>query len=166
MSLRSAPGRPQGASIAQPQRKDGTSNRTAELALRIAGGPEAAAAARRSLDGLEGQLREPLLDDLRLLVTELVTNSIRHAGVGPAGEIAVRVRVSTASVLVDVLDGGPGFDAGRYAEPQLGVHGGWGLYLVNTIADRWGVGRQGAATRVWFEIDRNASLQRSAALVD
>jgi anti-sigma regulatory factor (Ser/Thr protein kinase) len=164
MSLRSATGRPQGASIARPQREGGTSNRTAELALRIAGGPEASAAARRSLDGLEGQLREPLLDDLRLLVTELVTNSIRHAGVGPAGEITIRVRVSTASVLVEVLDGGPGFDADRYAEPQLGVDGGWGLFLVDTIADRWGAGRQGAATCVWLEIDRNASLQRSAAL--
>lgn len=125
---------------------------TAELKLRIAGGPDAASAARRALGSLERHLHTRLLDDLRLLVSELVTNSIRHAGVGPGESVQLEVSVATDKVMVVVSDLGPGFEAS--AEGGQGDwQGGWGLYLVETVADRWGVDN-GQATSVWFEIDR------------
>jgi anti-sigma regulatory factor (Ser/Thr protein kinase) len=50
-----------------------------ELSLRLERGPMAAAAARSALTTLDQRLDGGLLDDIRLLVSELVTNAIRHA---------------------------------------------------------------------------------------
>jgi anti-sigma regulatory factor (Ser/Thr protein kinase) len=125
---------------------------TAELKLRIAGGPGAASAARRVLSALERHLQTRLLEDVRLLVSELVTNSIRHGGVGPGESVALEVGVGTDKVSVAVTDLGPGF-IGRSHSHDGDQPGGWGLYMVETVADRWGV-ETGDETRVWFEIDR------------
>jgi anti-sigma regulatory factor (Ser/Thr protein kinase) len=127
---------------------------TAELKLRIAGGPGAASAARRALDSLQRHLHTRLLDDIRLLVSELVTNSIRHAGVGPSESVELDVAVATDKVRVAVSDLGPGFEPDRAAEPGSG--GGWGLFMVETVSDRWGVDG-GSDCRVWFEIDRRGT---------
>jgi anti-sigma regulatory factor (Ser/Thr protein kinase) len=95
-----------------------------------------------------------MLDDLRLLVSELVTNSVRHAGQGPEGWVDVRVSTDGRGVRVEVCDPGPGFrQRKRTTAPQADRTSGRGLYLVAQIADRWGVHRD-EATRVWFEIDR------------
>ena len=128
---------------------------TAQLRLRIAGGPDAASAARRALDSLQRHLHTQLLDDIRLLVSELVTNSIRHAGVGPGETVELDVSVATDRVSVAVSDLGPGFEPSpEPADPGSG--GGWGLYMVESVADRWGVERD-RDCRVWFEIDRRGS---------
>jgi anti-sigma regulatory factor (Ser/Thr protein kinase) len=127
---------------------------TAELSLRITGGPDAASAARRALSGLERHLQSRLLDDIRLLVSELVTNSIRHAGVGPRESVKLEIRVATDKVHAAVCDFGDGFRAGvRRAGPGRGDGGGWGLFMVDAVADRWGIDEDDG-TRVWFEIDR------------
>lgn len=119
-----------------------------------------ASTARHSIDGLAGELDDALFEDLRLLVTEVVTNSIRHARSTSKESLRLRLDVSTNRVRVEVVDHGPGFAPASFTEtgphvetPQLDSLSGRGLFLVEQIADRWGVSLDGA-TRVWFEIDR------------
>lgn len=117
---------------------------------RLAGGAEAPRTARRELRSLRAEVGPPLLDDLRLLVTELVTNSVRHAR--SEGGVGLAVCLSAKRVRVEVSDSGVGFHPERRGGDR-GVPGGWGLVLVERLADRWGVVRDGL-TLVWLEIDR------------
>ena len=108
--------------------------------------------ARRALDELTDVVSDDRLDEIRLLVSELVTNSVRHAGMRPEEWIGLHVKVVPDSVRVEVADGGSGFETGQPL-PSMYQDSGWGLYLVEQIADRWGVDHD-PGTRVWFEIDR------------
>jgi anti-sigma regulatory factor (Ser/Thr protein kinase) len=120
------------------------------LNLHLDRGPEAAAKARRGLASLRGDLDPPLLETLRLLVTELVTNSVRHTG---APAVVLRVLVGNRVVLTEVTDAGPGFDPAETGS-SAADHTGWGLFLVERLAERWGVTRNGHGTKVWFELRR------------
>jgi anti-sigma regulatory factor (Ser/Thr protein kinase) len=120
------------------------------LITRIRGGPEAAVRARIAISELETDLAPSQLETLRLLVTELIGNSVRHA---KAEAITLRVVVGRSSVLAEVTDPGPGFDPDGTGNPR-GDHTGWGLYLVDQLAQRWGVSRNGRSSRVWFELQR------------
>jgi anti-sigma regulatory factor (Ser/Thr protein kinase) len=120
------------------------------LSLRLDRGPSAAAKARRALGRLRGDLDAPLMETLRLLVTELVTNSVKHTG---AGTVELTVLVGNSSVLTEVTDGGPGFDPAKAGSPS-DDHTGWGLFLVERLAQRWGVDKDGGVTKVWFELRR------------
>src|SRR5215210_349404 len=124
----------------------------AEVNLRFAPEPEVITTARHTLDGLEDLLPPGKLEDVRLVVSELVTNSILHAGLSPNDQISLTVRVSAGSVRGRVCDSGPGFEVPSEPRPQPGLRGGWGLPIVETISDRWGV-EQNSFTCVWFEID-------------
>ncbi|MEA2410256.1 MAG: serine/threonine-protein kinase RsbW [Thermoleophilaceae bacterium] len=104
--------------------------------------------ARRRLVDLEGELVPETMAKLRLLVTELVANSVRHARGTP---IDVTVTVTTDLVRTDVSDGGPGFDP-RDPDPSPMKSSGWGLFLVGKIAERWGVDQETGT--VWFELER------------
>jgi anti-sigma regulatory factor (Ser/Thr protein kinase) len=118
------------------------------LSLQLPGGPEAAAKARRELSKLRGDIDPPLMETLRLLVTELVTNSVRHT---TAETIMLKVLVGRSAVWTEVTDTGPGFsvDGGRD-----GDRAGWGLFLVERLADRWGVNQDSDGSKVWFELRR------------
>jgi anti-sigma regulatory factor (Ser/Thr protein kinase) len=95
---------------------------------------------------------EPVYDDLALLVNELVTNSIRHAGLGSDGWIKLYAAVTAAGVVrAEITDSGRGFSPVVH-QPALMDVGGRGLYLLEELADRWGVSDDGQ-TRAWFEID-------------
>jgi anti-sigma regulatory factor (Ser/Thr protein kinase) len=108
--------------------------------------------ARRQLDRwLPDSLAEDDRGALRLLVSELVTNCVRHANAGEAAPVELAVRVAPDTIRVEVHDGGAGFDPARTRRPR-GVGGGYGLFLVERMASRWGVDRD-AGTRVWFELD-------------
>jgi anti-sigma regulatory factor (Ser/Thr protein kinase) len=114
--------------------------------------PEAAAAARTALDRLTGRVPAGRLRDLRLLVSELVTNAVRHAGLDRSDRIRLLVDVREGDVRVEVHDPGRGFTL-RAPRPDPARASGWGLYLVDELADRWGVDGAGRGTRVWFELD-------------
>lgn len=122
------------------------------LHLQLRPGPEAAGEGRHALDRLEGSLDPGQLSELRLLVTELLTNSVRH-GVDDRGRIELDVEVFANAVRAVVTDTGPGFEPDPDPIPHPDRPGGWGLCLVNSLADRWGVKRDGN-TAVWFEMDR------------
>jgi two-component sensor histidine kinase len=109
--------------------------------------PEAAGAARRLLvrEGLDPDLDHTVC----LLVSEVVTNSIRHAGMGPDDRIVLAARLGHNFARIEVRDSGPGFEADvRHGSP------GFGLRMLDMLASRWGVDTDGSGTRVWFEVDR------------
>ena len=121
--------------------------------LQIGGGALAAGRARRELSRLRTDLDPQLLDSVRLLVTELVTNSVRHAG---AGTVELAVLVGSERVRVEISNPGSSFepvvrDGG--SKPDAG----WGLFLVDRLSDAWGVVEEDAGSqRVWFEVRRAA----------
>jgi len=120
------------------------------LERRLAVTPEAAAQARRALSDIvlpDGRER-----DVRLLVSELVTNAVRHADLGEDDSILLVVETEENGVRVEVHDPGGGFIP-RAPAPDPARPSGWGLYLVAELADRWGVDSDDR-TLVWFEVDR------------
>jgi anti-sigma regulatory factor (Ser/Thr protein kinase) len=123
----------------------------ARLHLQLRPGPEAAGEGRHSLDRLDGALDAAPLSELRLLVTELLSNSVRHSG--SQEWISLDVEIYSNAVRVVVTDHGPGFEPAPTPEPHTDRPGGWGLFLVDRLADRWGV-EHGNGTAVWFEVDR------------
>jgi serine/threonine-protein kinase RsbW len=124
------------------------------LDLRFASTVEAAAQARRALDALTRGLPPRRRHDIELLVSELVTNAVRHAGLHAGDVIRLRAGVDGGTMRVEVHDPGRGF-APREPRPDPSRASGWGLFLVRELADRWGVEREEPGTSVWFEIDRD-----------
>ena len=120
------------------------------LDLTLAPEADSVAEARtRVCDALDPVLADGTTETLRLLVSELVTNAVRHGGNGRPVELRVRWN---SEVRVEVSDRGHGFTPaprlGRVDEP-----GGFGLFLVGRLADRWGVETNGGTT-VWFVLRR------------
>jgi anti-sigma regulatory factor (Ser/Thr protein kinase) len=108
--------------------------------------------ARRAVERLRSTVDADVLADLKLLVSELITNSVKYGGEG-----AVTLNVEAAGarrVRVEVVDQGVGFVPVQRNRPVTEA-GGWGLHLVQTLTNRWGVHE--GSTHVWFEIDRETS---------
>ena len=107
--------------------------------------------ARRAIVASYPALSAGTLEELLLLVTEVVTNAVKHGGGGIDGPIQLEVRRDNGLVHVDVVDPGAGF-----APPATTWNGersgGWGLFLVDRIAERWGVSPTPSGTCVWFEV--------------
>ena len=124
------------------------------LRVQIRGDSEAAAHARAELGRLRSMLDDPIVENIRLLVTELVTNSVRHA---QASAIEMLVVVSRTRVHVEVANPGGGFEP-RPSGPEDSDTG-WGLFLVDRLSDDWGVTQGTGADyqRVWFELSRSAA---------
>ncbi|WP_460605800.1 ATP-binding protein [Jatrophihabitans fulvus] len=108
--------------------------------------------ARRYVQQRWTHLDEEVLDDVALVVTELVSNAVRHG----APEICVRLRAEPFAVDVAVLDHGPGTPRKREADEVVGQGSGRGLAIVDRLAAAWGVqpldDRVGKI--VWASIDR------------
>jgi anti-sigma regulatory factor (Ser/Thr protein kinase) len=117
----------------------------------------APACARRAVEAL-GDLRPALLADGKLLVSELVTNSVKYGG---EGQIGLAMRSDGPDHLhVEVADQGAGF-VPRARDRPVTEAGGWGLHLVQTIPDRWGI--RAGSTRVWFEFGGSTAGRPVAA---
>jgi anti-sigma regulatory factor (Ser/Thr protein kinase) len=121
-----------------------------EMSFELAGGPYAVTAARLALSDLDARLDASIAFDVRLLVSELVTNSVKHAGVSEDDSIMLDVNCPGEIVRVEVRDHGPGFERPS-AMPPDDADEGWGLFLVEQLADEWGVDTERRA--VWFQID-------------
>jgi anti-sigma regulatory factor (Ser/Thr protein kinase) len=128
-----------------------------EFVVELAGGVHAAAAARRVVTDRGPDLAEPLRGDVLLLVTELVTNAVRHGRVGRDGSVRLECRSEGERVKFLVTDAGTSL-LGNGGPPvaRPGTNGddmsGWGLLLVEEIAEQWGVLAAPPGTCVWFEV--------------
>jgi anti-sigma regulatory factor (Ser/Thr protein kinase) len=126
-----------------------------ELTMRLPLDVWAPSAARAGIrERLRGLLTDSELNDLELLVSELVANSLLHSGAGTAG-VVVRVGLSDDALRLAVEDAGRGGPiAARPPDRRRG--GGFGLQLVDAISERWGVERDAAhGTRVWARLSRD-----------
>ncbi len=88
--------------------------------------------------------------NLRLIISELVTNALRHGSEGRRIDLAVTPKAEF--LCVQVTDDGPGL-APRPRALDSDDDGGYGLYFVEQLTRRWGVTRENRRTRVWFELD-------------
>lgn len=95
-----------------------------------------------------------------LLLTELITNAVRHGGARNGQPLTVTVERWPGRILVSVSDPGPGF---HWQPPDRGRppdEGGYGLLLVDRMAACWGIERGDDSTTVWFELALHRSRQR------
>ena len=120
---------------------------TNDVVVALPSTPQAAGAARRLLvrEGLDPDLDHTVC----LLVSEIVTNSVRHSGVGPEGKIVLAARLKPDFARIEIRDSGRGFDPDVRHDAS-----GFGLRMLDTLAARWGVDVDDNGTRVWFEVDR------------
>jgi anti-sigma regulatory factor (Ser/Thr protein kinase) len=113
----------------------------------------APSAARHAIAGFRQELGNARYRVCELLVSELVTNVVRHTSERSAiGGSDMRVRLYPDCVRVEVRAGGPGFatpDSAAEKDPGSG----WGLFLVDELADDWGI-ESGLQNCVWFELAR------------
>ena len=115
--------------------------------------PGAVGKARHVLDAIWGELGEALHATAVLLISELVTNSVKYSR-ATNGAIEVLACVTPKVLRVEVSDDGEGFEA----QPPRGedAESGRGLRLLGELADRWGH-PTGLRSAVWFELDRAAA---------
>ncbi|MFC3820952.1 ATP-binding protein [Planomonospora venezuelensis] len=112
--------------------------------------PSSVAVARQCLssDLQEWGVYESAIDDAVLVVSELLSNALRHAHPLPSGQIKVAWRWTDGHVEVAVSDGGAATEP-RAGRAPLSSLGGRGLGIVEYLADRWGVRHEGEITTVW-----------------
>jgi anti-sigma regulatory factor (Ser/Thr protein kinase) len=89
-------------------------------------------------------------ENLRLVISEIVTNALRHGAEGERIDLAVTPKPEF--LCVQVTDDGPGL-APRPRALGPDTEGGFGLFFVEQLTRRWGVTRENKRTRVWFELD-------------
>ena len=111
-----------------------------DIVRKLRSDAEAVSEAKRALkEELEGRVPDAQLETLRLLVSELVTNGVRHAELNPRDEIGFSVKASPEILRAEVCDPGPGFEVpSEKKQPGPDETSGWGLYLVEELAGRWG----------------------------
>lgn len=112
-----------------------------EVNLTLETTTEAPRISRQKLLEIRGEV-EPRFDDLALVVSELVTNSVRHSG---RETVAISIRKDDNRLRLEVRDPGPGFD------PSATEGDGFGLRIVDRVADAWGIEQDGNCT-VWVEL--------------
>ena len=133
---------------------------TPPLQLAVSADPRSLREVRWALEGLG--LSDLMLRDAVLLTTELVSNSVRHAGLGADDLIHVHVDRDDGTVRVSVRDGGtwaPADGTVGSIRPSPGAESGWGLYLVDKLATRWGTHHGGG---FWFELEERATDARDS----
>jgi anti-sigma regulatory factor (Ser/Thr protein kinase) len=119
--------------------------------LTVTAGPLAPGAARAAVsEWLSGRVVDGVLEDARLLLSELVTNCVQHADLTADASIGIGALLGDGTLRLEIRDSGRD-GALTTRKPNRSEAGGYGLHLVETIATRWGVNRT-AGTQVWFEL--------------
>ena len=122
--------------------------------LRLPRRPDAAFAARQAVDALAAQLDEILLSDVRLLVTELIASRVQRPAGTAASWVELDMEMNNGHLRVELRDYGQRwvFEPSPFTfEPESSS--GWGLYLIDRLADRWALERGESSARIWFELD-------------
>lgn len=120
-----------------------------QLTLRLAADRHAPGIARSVIRSAAQVVGAGIVEVAELLVSELVTNSVRHAHLRERDAIEVRMTLGRR-LRVEVLDAGPGFRWST-AGPHTDDAGGFGLVLLGRLAESWGIGA-GPPACVWFEL--------------
>jgi len=120
-----------------------------ERRFKFRGMPQAIGAARRALREWEAHFDPILFYDLSLCVSELVTNRVQHWDPGEGADIQLAVRRNKRLVRAEVSEPRPG--AVLTVPPAMRASD-WGMFIIDRVADRWGVDRDGG-TLVWCELD-------------
>ena len=108
---------------------------------------EGPAQARRIIaEELAARVPATVIDDVKLMVSELVTNGIVHGSTEPDAPLMLDLLVN-GHIRCRVLDHGDCFAT----QPRGEGPGGWGLQVVEQLSDRWGLQRSPQRTEVWFE---------------
>ena len=121
----------------------------AELRREIPANTEAARVAREAVTFLAEGIPQQELETARLLVTELVTNSVTHGPTGRKATVELHVGVERDLLRIEVADRSP--TPARRKPPTH--EGGYGLALVDAMASRWDAGPQNGRNVTWFELD-------------
>ncbi|GLX02216.1 hypothetical protein Misp02_63020 [Microtetraspora sp. NBRC 16547] len=108
----------------------------------------AAARRRLSSDLLASGIFSTTVDDAVLVVSELLSNALRHAHPLPSGQLRLTWTCSEGRLEVAVSDGGATTEP-RAGRPTLSSLGGRGLGIVEYLSERWGVRHEGETTTVW-----------------
>ena len=109
---------------------------------------DAPAQARASLEVFDQILSPEVLEDLQLVVSELITNSVKF---GPKRPITLSLQIGGNGIVRgEVIDQGDGEQAKIEMNPEPTIAGGWGLHLVDRVTKRWGIHE--GSTHVWFEV--------------
>jgi serine/threonine-protein kinase RsbW len=132
--------------------------------LRIPARAEYIALARLALSGLAeiASLTEEQLADLKLALTEAVSNSVRHAYPDGSGFVSIAYEVSGRTLGIEVVDDGAGFDPQRPPplEGEELTEGGLGIAIIRTIADEFEIqsqpGARGSRLRFVKRLQRSA----------
>ena len=128
-----------------------------ELKLELESTFDASARARDELRILEGRIGRQTLSDLLLVITELISNSVKF---GPGVQIDVRIDIrDDGSIQGLVVDGGSGRVAIR--DSSFDEPGGFGLQIVDQLASDWGV--RPRTSDVWFEFSEGTGGDPRAA---
>jgi anti-sigma regulatory factor (Ser/Thr protein kinase) len=90
-----------------------------------------------------------IVETTRLLVSELITNSLRHAQIDAEQPLRLRGSLHDTTLRIELWDAGTHGTVAR-RPPQLGA-GGFGLDLVAQLSSAWGVERDAHGTTVWLE---------------
>jgi anti-sigma regulatory factor (Ser/Thr protein kinase) len=135
------------AGATQPPDPDGS------ISLRIRGGVDAPRQARRwVLSRLESRVVQTTASDVAVVVSELVTNSVLHADVGPLRTLTVELITLDDRLRISVIDPGSRLEP-RILPRDDNRIGGIGLLIVDELSEAWGVARDGVeGTRVWCDI--------------
>jgi anti-sigma regulatory factor (Ser/Thr protein kinase) len=122
------------------------------LTVAIDRDPHAPARARRAVERFATCLDADLVPDIKLLVSELITNGVKYGGEGQVQLVLASQDARHAHV--EVIDQGVGF-VPKARDRARSEPGGWGLHMVEALSERWGVHE--GSTHVWFEFDRRRS---------
>jgi anti-sigma regulatory factor (Ser/Thr protein kinase) len=112
--------------------------------------PSSVSVVRRRLaeELLESGVYEDIADDAAVIVSELISNALRHARPLPSGDIRVAWTRQGDVIQLAVSDGGAMTEP-RRTRATLSSLGGRGLGIVETLSDGWGVLHEDGGTTVW-----------------
>ena len=115
------------------------------LSTNLPRSPDSVSAARQLVNSHTTSLGPQQREDAALMVSELVTNAVVHG----VGAIWLRIDAEGDTARIEVADDG---NVAVAPSPEPGAHGGWGLRIVEQLADDWGV--LDGSTKVWFRLGR------------
>ncbi|WP_308286911.1 ATP-binding protein [Actinomadura parmotrematis] len=127
--------------------------RTSSVVLLPHAASSVSAARRRlSADLTASGVPETAVDDANVIVSELLSNALRHARPLPSGQVRLSWAHRGDLLELAVSDGGASTEP-RRGPGTLSSLGGRGLGIVETLSRDWGVRHEDGATTVWATLD-------------